>query len=219
MDDWLLPVLAYLARGTVTTLWISVLSLTFATVIGLLVGSFSASRSRIVAGFVRIYVELFRGVPSLLILLYVFFALPHIGIETSPTTASMLGLGLWGSANIAEVVRGAIGSISRHQTIAARALGMGATETLVFVIFPQALRRFLPPYVGQLTVLVQASALTSVVGVADLLGSAKQMIERLAYVGTSGHAIEIYAIVLGIFFLICYPLTLLAAYLEKRLRV
>lgn len=218
MDNWLAPVLAHLARGTVVTLWISLLSLTFATLVGLLVGSLSVSHNRIIAGLVRVYVELFRGVPSLLILLYVFFALPHIGIETSPIVASMLGLGLWGSANIAEVARGAIGSISRHQTVAARALGMNGLQTLLFVVLPQALRRFLPPYVGQLTVLVQASALTSVVGVADLLGSGKQMIERLAYVESSGHAVEIYAIILGIFFAICYPLTLFAEFLERRIR-
>lgn len=219
MDSWLTPVLMHLARGTSITLWISVLSLTFATVVGLFVGSLSVSRNRMIAGFIRVYVEFFRGIPSLLILLYVFFALPHIGIVTSPVMASMLGLGLWGSANIAEVARGAIGSITRHQTIAARALGLNAFQALVFVVLPQALRRFLPPYVGQLTVLIQASALTSVVGVSDVLGSAKQMIERLAYVDSSGHAIEVYALVLGIFFAICYPLTLLAEYLEKRMRV
>jgi len=219
MDNWLTPVLMYLARGTSITLWISFLSLTFATIVGLHVGSLSVSRYKIVAGFVRVYVELFRGIPSLLILLYVFFALPHIGIETSPTMASMLGLGLWGSANIAEVARGAISSISRHQTVAGRALGMNAFQTLVFVVLPQALRRFLPPYVGQLTVLIQASALTSVVGVTDLLGSAKQMIERLAYSGSSSHAVEIYMLVLIIFFVICYPLTLLAEFLERRMRV
>lgn len=219
MDSWLLPVLTYLALGTLTTLWISILSLTFATVIGLFVASLSVSQNKVITGIVRIYVELFRGIPSLLILLYVFFALPHIGIETSPIMASMLGLGLWGSANIAEVARGAIGSISRYQTVAGRALGMNAFQTLFFVVLPQALRRFLPPYVGQLTVLIQASALTSVVGVSDLLGAAKQMIERLAYIDPGGQAVTIYGIVLGIFFTVCYPLTLLAAYLEKRLRV
>jgi polar amino acid transport system permease protein len=83
---------------------------------------------------------------------------------------------------------------------------------------PQAVRRFLPPYIGQLTVLIQASALTSVVGVTDLLGSARQMIERLAYISTDAHAVPIYCGVLLVFFAICYPLTLLASYLEGKLR-
>jgi polar amino acid transport system permease protein len=167
---------------------------------------------------VQVYIDFFRGVPSLITLLFVFFALPHVGISTGPITASVLGLALWGGANIAETARGALKSISFRQTEAARALGMGKVDALVFAVMPQALRRFLPPYIGQLTVLIQASALTSVVGVTDLLGSARQMIERLAYVSTDGHAVEIYCFVLLTFFVICYPLTLFSNYLERRLR-
>jgi len=69
----------------------------------------------------------------------------------------------------------------------------------MFTVIPQAIRRFLPPYIGQLTVLIQASALTSVVGVNDLLGSARQMIERLAYVSPDSHAVPIYCTFLLVF--------------------
>lgn len=218
-DAWIGPVAAHLGRGLLVTLWISLLSVVVATVIGVAVGALSTSAWRFLRGFVRVYVDIFRGIPSLLILLYVFFALPQIGISTGPLTASVIGLGLWGSANIAEAVRGALSSIPAKQTEAARALGMNARQTLQYVLLPQAARRFLPPYVGQLTVLIHASALTSVVGVSDILGSARQMIERLAYVGPDSHAIAIYAMVLAVFFAICYPLTLLTEHLERRLRV
>lgn len=218
-DAWIGPVAAHLGRGLLVTLWISLLSVVVATVIGVAVGALSTSARRFLRGFVRVYVDIFRGIPSLLILLYVFFALPQIGISTGPLTASVIGLGLWGSANIAEAVRGALSSIPAKQTEAARALGMNARQTLQYVLLPQAARRFLPPYVGQLTVLIHASALTSVVGVSDILGSARQMIERLAYVGPDSHAIAIYAMVLAVFFAICYPLTLLTEHLERRLRV
>lgn len=218
-DSWIGPVVAHLGRGLLVTLWISLLSVIVATIIGVGVGALSTSSRRFLRGFVRAYVDLFRGVPSLLILLYVFFALPQIGISTGPLTASVIGLGLWGSANIAEAARGALFSISSKQTEAARALGMNPRLTLQYVLLPQAARRFLPPYVGQLTVLIHASALTSVVGVSDILGSARQMIERLAYMGPDSHAIVIYGMVLAVFFAICYPLTLLTEYLERRLRV
>jgi len=218
-DSWIGPVVAHLGRGLLVTLWISLLSVIAATIIGVAVGALSTSSRRFLRGFVRVYVDLFRGVPSLLILLYVFFALPQIGISTGPLTASVIGLGLWGSANIAEAARGALFSISSKQTEAARALGMNPRLTLQYVLLPQAARRFLPPYVGQLTVLIHASALTSVVGVSDILGSARQMIERLAYMGPDSHAIVIYGMVLAVFFAICYPLTLLTEYLERRLRV
>ncbi|WAJ29397.1 amino acid ABC transporter permease [Antarcticirhabdus aurantiaca] len=218
-EAWIGPVVAHLGRGLLVTLWISLLSVVVATVVGIAVGSLATSPKPALRAVVRGYVTLFRGIPSLLILLCVFFALPQIGLATGPLTASVIGLGLWGSANIAEAARGALFSISPHQGEAARALGMSARATLRDVLLPQAARRFLPPYIGQLTVLIHASALTSVVGVSDILGSARQMIERLAYMGPDSHAILIYGMVLAVFFAICYPLTLLADYAERRLRV
>lgn len=217
-QPWIGPVASHMLSGLYVTLWVSLLTTVVATVIGVFVGALSASTTPWVKVLVRIYIDIFRGVPSLITLLFVFFALPQIGISTGPITASVVGLALWGGANIAETARGALKSISSRQTEAARALGMSKVDALVFAVMPQAIRRFLPPYIGQLTVLIQASALTSVVGVTDLLGSARQMIERLAYVSSDAHAVEIYCGVLLVFFVICYPLTLLSDYLERRLR-
>lgn len=217
-EAWIGPVFLHMLGGLGVTLWVSLLTMFVATFIGVLVGALSASTRPWVKCVVRVYIDVFRGIPSLITLLFVFFALPQLGISTGPITASVLGLALWGAANIAETARGALKSIDAHQTEAARALGMSKVDTLVFGIMPQALRRFLPPYIGQITVLIQASALTSVVGVTDLLGSARQMIERLAYVSGNSHAPEIYCVVLLVFFAICYPLTLLADYVERRLR-
>lgn len=219
MNDWIWPVLSYMSTGLVTTLWLAVSSLLIATTVGILLGALSRSPLRAVRGFVSVYVDVFRGIPSLLILLFVFFALPEIGIRTSAFAACIIGLGLWGSANIAEVARGAIQSVPSGQTEAASALGMGGVRTFIWVILPQAMRRFLPPYIGQATTIIQATALTSIVGVADLQGTARQMIERLAYTMGDGHALEIYGIVLLVFFAICYPLTLIASRMERRLHV
>lgn len=217
-EAWLGPVFSYLMSGLLVTLKVSLMTSLVATVLGIFFGAASGSHNRAARFAIRIYIDVFRGVPSLITLLFVFFALPHLGINTSSIAAAVIGLGLWGGANIAETFRGALVSISERQTEAARALGMGRTQTLVYAIMPQALRRFIPPYIGQLTVLIQASALVSVVGGTELLGTARQMIERLAYVGGDGHAIEIYCMVLVAFFLLCYPLTLMASYLERKLR-
>lgn len=217
-QDWIGPVASYMLGGLFVTLWVSLLTTVVATAIGIFVGALSASTTPWVRLVVRLYIDIFRGVPSLITLLFVFFALPQVGISTGPIAASVLGLAVWGGANIGEAARGALISISSHQTEAARALGMSKTDALIFAIMPQAVRRFLPPYIGELTVLIQASALASIVGVTDLLGSARQMIERLAYVSGDAHAVEIYCAVLAAFFLICYPLTLLANHLERRLR-
>lgn len=212
------PVALHLASGLGVTLEVALFSTLLATVLGVVLGALSQSGRPGVSRPVRAYVEVFRGVPSLLTLLFVFFVLPQAGITTSPLTAASLGLGLWGAAGVAEIARGALASIHPHQMQAGRALGLSARRAMLHVLLPQAARRFLPSYVGQLTVLVQASVLTSVVGVTDLLGSARQMIEQLAYVTGHSHALAIYGAVMLVFFLICYPLSVLASLLERRLR-
>ncbi len=219
MNELFVPLAVYLLKGFGITLLISLLSVALATPLGLILGALTQSHSSVVSYAARGYIEALRGIPSLITLLFVFFALPRIGIETSPIAASILGLGLWSAANIGEAARGALSSIASGQTVASRALGMNQMQTIVWVIFPQAFRRFLPPYVSQLTILIQASTLTSVVGVTDLLGSARQMIERLAYVSDNSHAILIYACVMGCFFVVCYPLTVLAQVLEGKIRL
>lgn len=220
MDQhWLGATLEQLAQGLGVTAIVAGFSILLATTLGALVGVLSLSQKSSARWTVRVYVDVFRGIPSLLILLFVFFALPQVGIETPPLVSAVLGLGLWGSASVAEVARGAIVSIPREQTEGARALGMNARQTLSRVVFPQAFRRFIPPYVGQMTVLIQSTALVSIVGVTDIQGAARQSIERLAYLTGDSHAIAIYGLVLGAFFLICYPLTLLANALERRLHV
>ncbi|WP_158906959.1 amino acid ABC transporter permease [Burkholderia sp. L27(2015)] len=218
MNELFLPIASYLLRGFGITLLIAILSIALATPLGLVLGLMTQSQNRASRLVARNYIEALRGIPSLMTLLFVFFALPKFGIETSPIAASILGLSVWSAANIAEVARGALSSIAAGQTVASRALGMNQSQALIWVIFPQALRRFIPPYVSQLTLLIQASTLTSVVGVTDLLGSARQMIERLAYVRADSDAIMIYGCVMLLFFIVCFPLTLLAQALEARAR-
>jgi len=217
MNDLFLPIASHLLRGFGITLFVAILSIALATPLGLFVGLVTQSQSRGGRLAARGYIEALRGVPSLITLLFVFFALPRFGIEMSPIAASILGLGIWSAANIAEVARGALSSIASGQTVASRALGMNQSQTLIWVIGPQALKRFIPPYVNQVTLLIQASTLTSVVGVTELLGAGRQMIERLAYTGGS-QSIMIYGAVMIFFFSICYPLTLLARALELKAR-
>ena len=217
MNELYLPIASHLLKGFGVTLLVAVLSIALATPLGLLIGLVTQSLNRASQLAARAYIEALRGVPSLITLLFVFFALPRFGIEMNPIAASILGLGIWSAANIAEVARGALSSIAAGQTIASRALGMNQFQCLIWVICPQALRRFIPPYVNQLTLLIQASTLTSVVGVTELLGAGRQMIERLAYTGGS-NPIAVYGAVMLFFFVVCYPLTLLAQKLERKAR-
>ncbi len=123
---------------------------------------------------------------------------------------------------MAEATRGAVQSIPREQHEAASALGFGWVGRHAYVILPQALRRLLPPGVSLLVNILQNTTLAGVLGGAELLGTAERSVERLGAPQPSGllghpHAFEIYGAVLVVFFVISFPLTRLAAYLERRL--
>ena len=172
---------------------------------------------------IRLYIEVWRGLPLIVTLFLIVYALPqttfHITLE--PWVGAAVGLTLWGSAQVAEATRGAIESIPREQHEAASALGFGWVGRHVFVVLPQALRRLLPPLVSLLVNVIQNTTLAALVGVTEVLFAAKQQVERLAAPPPAGvleqHGFAIYAGVLVAFFLVSFPLTRLAAYLERRL--
>ncbi len=172
---------------------------------------------------IRLYIEVFRGLPILVTVFIVFFGLPAVSprFEFAPLTAASIALVLWGSAQVAEATRGAVQSIPREQHEAAAALGFGWVGRHGFVILPQALRRLLPPFVSLLVNIIQNSTLAAVIGGLELLEAAKRQNERVAAfppIGTGEiHALGIFGFVAVLFFLISFPLTRLAAYLERRL--
>ena len=138
-------------------------------------------------------------------------------LEFDPFTAASIGLLLWGSAQVAEATRGAVGSIPNEQHEAAAALGFGWLGRHRFVILPQAARRLLPPLVSLLVNIIQNTTIAQVIGAAELLETGERSAERLTFTTLESHALEIYGAVAVVFFLISFPLTRLAAHLEKRL--
>jgi polar amino acid transport system permease protein len=224
MPDWAEPVVRYIIEvGLPATLRVSAISVVGASVVGIVLGTvltLDAALARIVT---RGYVEVFRGLPILVTVFMVYFGLPSINpeLEFGPLTATAIALILWGSAQVAEATRGAVQSIPREQHEAAAALGFGWVGRHRSVILPQALRRLLPPLVSLLVNIIQNSTLAAVIGGIELLQAGKAQTERLTFYPPAGigeiHAFEIFAFVALLFFLISFPLTRLAAYLEKRL--
>jgi polar amino acid transport system permease protein len=219
MPDWVEPVARYmLEEGLRGTLQIAAIALVGSTVIGITLGTLLTVHFLPLRAAIRLYIEVWRGLPILVTIFIIFFALPAVSdaLRFSALTAAAIGLILWGSAQVAEATRGAVGSIPREQHEAAAALGFGWVGRHAFVILPQALRRLLPPMVGLLVNIIQNTTIAQVIGATELLESAERQVERLTFEGEI-HAIEIYAAVMAVFFLISFPLTRLAAYLEKRL--
>ena len=224
MPDWANPVARYvLEEGLPGMLHVAVISLIGATVIGVTLGSLLTIHFRPSRMLIRLYIEIFRGLPIIVTVFLVFYGLPPISpaLQFSPLNATGIALVLWGSAQVAEATRGAVGSIPYEQHEAASALGFGWIGRHRYVILPQALRRLLPPLVSLLVNIIQNTTLAAVLGGLELLSAASRQNERVAAVPPIGtgqiHALEIFGGLAVLFFVISFPLTRLAAYLERRL--
>jgi polar amino acid transport system permease protein len=225
VPDWVEPVARYiLTEGLPATLRVSAIAVVGSTVIGVVLGTLMTIDFAPLKALIRGYIEVFRGLPILVTVFIVFFGLPEISTALKfddPLIAAAIALVLWGSAQVAEATRGAVQSIPREQHEAAAALGFGWTGSHAFVILPQALRRLLPPFVSLLVNIIQNSTLAQVIGGVEVLQAAKSQNERLSFPEPIGigeiHAFEIFTGVMILFFVISFPLTRLAAYLEKRL--
>jgi polar amino acid transport system permease protein len=221
---WVEPTAEYMWEvGLRGTLKIAAYSLVASTLIGITLGTLMTIRFLPSRALIRFYVEVWRGLPLIVTIFIIFFAFPVVGerFQFDAFTSAAIGLSLWGSAQVAEATRGAVQSIPKEQHEAASALGFGWVGRHMFVILPQALRRLLPPIVSLLVGIIQNTTLAQVIGAAELLETGERSVERIAAVPPAGvgeiHAIEIYGAVAVVFFIISFPLTRLAAFLERRL--
>jgi polar amino acid transport system permease protein len=224
LPDWVEPVARYMLEvGLPGTIRIAVISLVAATLVGVLLGTLLTIDFRPGRAIIRLYIEVWRGLPIIVTLFIVYFGAPAIStrLEFDPFVAGTITLTLWGSAQIAEATRGAVQSIPHEQHEAASALGFGWVARHLFVILPQATRRLLPPLVSLLVGIVLNTTLIQVIGGAELLETAERSVERVAAYPPVGpgeiRAFEIYGAVMVVFFVMCFPLTRLAAWLERRL--
>jgi polar amino acid transport system permease protein len=224
LPEWVGPVAEYmLETGLKNTIRTAVISVVLSGVIGVVLGTLMTIRLAPLRAAIRVYIEVWRGLPIIVTLFIVHFALPSIStrLEFDPFTSGTVALTLWGSAQVAEATRGAVQSIHREQHEAAAALGFGWVGRHVFVILPQAYRRLIPPLVSLLVGVILNTTLIQVIGGSELLETGEQSVERLGAPPPVGlfeiHAFKIYGAVAAVFFLICFPLTRLASMLERRL--
>jgi polar amino acid transport system permease protein len=218
---WVEPVARQMAEGLKLTLQIAGVAVAASAVAGIVLGTLLTVRWWPVRAPVRLYVEIWRGLPIIVTIFLIFFSLPTLGIQLEAWLAAAIGLALWGSAQVAEATRGAVQSIASEQHEAASALGFGWVGRHVYVIVPQAFRRLLPPLVTLLVNVIQNSTLALLIGVGEVLATGQRATETLQFPPPIGdgdaHALAIYGAVGVVFFVISFPLTRLAAVLERRL--
>jgi polar amino acid transport system permease protein len=162
--------LLFLMSGIPWTIMLTICCVLISNLLGFLISLLGLARQRIARLVYRGYVDVFRSIPPLVSIFWVYYGLPvliDVGLEPFP--AGMLALSLYGSAFMAEIFRGGVQSIDRGQFEAAHTLGLGYLDTMRFVIFPQALRRSLPAIGNQLVIMLKMTSLVSVIGVSEVL--------------------------------------------------
>jgi glutamate transport system permease protein len=203
-----------LARGLAATLRAALLAMALSMLVGALLAVGRLSRRRWLARPVGSWVELFRGLPLLLLILFVFLGLPAVGVTVSVFWALVAGLTLYNSAVIGEIFRAGILSLPRGQTDAAYAIGLRQGQTLRLILLPQAVRLMLPALVSQLVTLLKDTSLGFVIAYAELLRSGRNAVEFLG----GKYSIPIYTAIAVIYIAVNGSLSLLAHWLDRRTR-
>ncbi|MCK6265590.1 amino acid ABC transporter permease [Vibrio sp. ZSDE26] len=169
--------LKFLTAGFYDTINVSLLSMVFAMLIGLIVALPALSSNIYLRAFNRVYVESIRSIPVLVLLLWVYYGMPTLlDISLNHFWAGVIALTIAESAFMAEVFRGGIQSINKGQHEAAEALGLNYWQKMQLVIFPQAFRLILPPLGNQFVYILKMSSLVSVIGLSDLTRRANELV-------------------------------------------
>jgi polar amino acid transport system permease protein len=159
---------------------------------------------------VRIFSDVIRGIPVLVLIFFVYYGVPVIGLKMNSFAAATSALVLFSTAQVIEISRGSLQSIHHGQMEAGKSIGLTFAQRLVYVIFPQAARRFLPPWINSVTDAVKGTALLSLVGVVDLMLAVQQVI------GRTYEPMPLYILGALIYLSINYSLSSLSRTLEAR---
>ena len=205
-----------LLGGLWIALRISLISVLISIPLGILLGALMTWKNPVMRAILRVYLEFIRIMPQLVLLFLVYFGTTRaFGWDLSGEVASVIVFSLWGTAEMSGLVRGALQSIPVHQYESAAALGMNRVQTYLYIIIPQTIRRLIPLSINLITRMIKTTSLILMIGVVEVLKVAQQIIEanRMA---SPNAAFGIYLTVFVLYFLACWPISLLAKYLEKR---
>ena len=225
MQEWGISVLfegrnfIRLLEGLWVTLEISLISVFISVILGIGMGILMSLNSRIMKLVCRIYLESVRIIPQLVLLFLAYFGLSKsFGVNLSGEVAAVLVFSFWGIAEMGDLVRGALSSIPKHQYETGLAIGLKKRQLYQYVIIPQTIRRLLPQMINLVTRMIKTTSLSVLIGVVEVVKVGQQIIEASRLTVPSA-ALWIYGVIFLLYFIICYPISLLATKLEKRWEV
>ena len=207
-----------LLGGLGVALKISLISVLISIPAGILLGALMTWKNPVTKAILRIYLEIIRIMPQMVLLFIVFFGTTRIfGWNLSGESSSIIVFSLWGTAEMSDLVRGALISIPVHQYEGSEALGLNRIQTYQYIIIPQTLRRLIPLSINLITRMIKTTSLILMIGVVEVLKVAQQIIEANR-MSSPNAAFGIYLVVFLIYFIACWPISMAARYLEKRWR-
>lgn len=205
-----------LMEGLWVTIRISAISVLLSILFGVLMGMLMMMKSSVIRWMTKSYLEFIRIMPQLVLLFLVYFGTAkNLGWNLSGQTASIVVFVMWGTAEMGDLVRGALTSIPKHQSESARALGLSKVQIFVYILLPQTLKRLLPQAMNLVTRMIKTTSLIVLIGVVEVVKTGQQIIEA-ARLTQPNAAIWIYGIIFFMYFIICYPVSVVAVHLEEK---
>lgn len=214
--DWsvILTFLPQLIAGAKVTMFITVTGLVGGIVLGTLAGLMRAYGGRVLNAIAFAYIELIRGTPIVVQVMFLYFAMPVLsGLRIDPMSAAVLAIVVNAGAYIAEIVRGAFLSISKGLTEAGLAMGLPQWKVLVYITGPLAFRRLIPPLGNQFIVSLKDTSLFIVIGVGELTRTGQEIM------ASNFRAVEIWTAVAILYLILTGSLSLALRIVEKRMRI
>ena len=205
-----------LLEGLWVAVRISLISVVLSIVLGIPAGMLMTSRSRVVRALFRVYLEIVRIMPQMVLLFIVYFGTTRVfGWDLSAEASAIIVFVFWGCAEMGDLVRGALISIPKIQYESAEALGMNQLVSFRYVILPQTVRRLIPLSINLITRMIKTTSLVMMIGIVEVLKVGQQIIEANRKTSPNA-AFGVFATVFLLYFLICWPISTLASWLEKR---
>lgn len=207
-----------LLGGLWVTVRLSLISVMLSIVLGVLFGMFMTLKNPVAKAVSRIYLDIVRIMPQLVLLFIVYFGFTRaFGWNLSSELSAVIVFTFWGTAEMGDLVRGALISIPRHQYDSAAALGMSRIQTFGYIIVPQTLRRLIPLAINLTTRMIKTTSLVVIIGMTEVLKVGRQIIDANRFDYPTA-AFWVYGVVFLLYFFVCWPISLLAKKLEQRWR-
>lgn len=202
--------------GLWVTVKISLIAVLISLVLGTFLGMVMTFKNPVTKAVTKVYLEFIRIMPQLVLLFLVYFGLTKaFGINLSGEVSAVIVFTFWGTAEMGDLVRGALISIPKHQYESGAAIGLSKLQIYKYIIIPQTLRRLVPLAINLTTRMIKTTSLVVMIGVVEVLKVAQQIIEANRYT-VPDSALWIYGTIFFLYFIVCWPISLLAGRLEKK---